>query len=375
MTFFYTMQNFFEALRHEGMPVSPSHAVDCYQALNTIDWTVEDYFYSTLFATLLKDYNYKPLFDHVYKDYFKNAANIVRIKRCKEFLSKEDLLGLEEETGRSEDLSLDELSSDGVESQGTFIRKTSSSPDGRKNPLAQDFRLDSIDDVRRMETLFPIIAKRLASKMIIKNKRNDQNFINFRRTLRKSMSTGGIPLDLITRRKQKEKPVMFALCDVSVSVLQFSCFALALLASLEKFFQHVRSFGFVDEVDEITYMLRHADPFTLRTNVLQNAKVVGRRGYSDYGITFKNFLERYGGQLSLKTTVLIFGDGRNNWYSDESWALQEIRSRCKKIYWFNPEDKETWDTGDSRMKEYLKYCDKSFEVTNLLQMEDAFGVL
>jgi len=336
---------------------------------------VEDYFYSALFATLLKDYNYKPLFDHVYRNFFKDSAFIARIKQRKEFLRKEDLDGLEGEDSLAGDLIDDMNAVVGVQSEGTFINKSSSSPDGRKNPLAQDFRLDSIDDVRRMETLFPIIAKRLASKMIIKNKRNDQNFINFRRTLRKSMSTGGIPLDLITRRKQKEKPVMFALCDVSVSVLQFSCFALALLASLEKFFQHVRSFGFVDEVDEITYMLRHADPFTLRTNVLQNARVVGRRGYSDYGITFKNFLERYGGQLSLKTTVLIFGDGRNNWFSDEAWALQEIRNRCKKIYWFNPEDKDTWDTGDSRMKEYLKYCDKSFEVTNLLQMEDAFGEL
>lgn len=370
MSFFYTMQNFFEALRHEGMPVSPSHAVDCYEALNSIDWDVEDYFYSALFSTLLKDYNYKPLFDHVYEHFFKSSPCILRLKG-QQVLSREDLLGLEGENSQAGDVSGD-INAEGAESQGTFINKSSSAPDGRKNPLSQDFRLDSIDDVRRMETLFPIIAKRLASKMIIKNKRNDRNFINFRRTMRKSMSTGGIPLDLITRRKQKERPVLFALCDVSVSVLQFSCFALALLASLEKFFQHVRSFGFVDEVDEITYMLRHADPFTLRTNVLKNARVVGRRGYSDYGISFKNFLERYGSQLSLKTTVLIFGDGRNNWGNDEAWAVEEIRKRTKKMYWFNPENKDTWDTGDSRMREYLKYCDRSFEVTNLLQMEDAF---
>jgi hypothetical protein len=363
------MQNFFETLRHEGLPVSPSNAEDCYQALSLIDWTVEDYFYSALFSTLLKDYNYKPLFDHVYYDFFKNSCVILRLK--KSALLKEDLLGIQDENNQSGEV-IGELSAEGAESQGTFVNRSSSAPDGRKNPLAQDFRLDSIDDVRRMETLFPIIAKRLASKLIVKNKRNDQNFINFRRTMRKSMSTGGIPVDLITRRKQKEKPVMFALCDVSVSVLQFSCFALALLASLEKFFQHVRSFGFVDEVDEITYMLRHADPFTLRTNVLKNARVVGKRGYSDYGVSLKNFLERYGSQLSLKTTVLIFGDGRNNWFNDEAWALEEIRNRCKKIYWFNPEEKDNWFTGDSRMKEYLKYCDRSFEVTNLLQMEDAF---
>jgi uncharacterized protein with von Willebrand factor type A (vWA) domain len=369
MAFFHVMQRFCEDLRREGIPVTPSHSEDCFRALSLIDWSVEDFFYSSLFATLIKDYNYKPLFDNVYKRYFKSCINLESLKQ--QLLKKGELSDPEREAPE-DSVALEEVNAQAAENQGSFKNKSTTTPDGRKNPLAQDFRLDSLDDVRRMEALFPLIAKRLASKMIIKNKRNDQNFINFRRTMRKSMSTGGIPVDLITRRKQKEKPVLFCLCDVSVSVLQFSCFALALLASLEKFFQHVRSFGFVDEIDEITHMLKHADPKTLRANVLKNAKVIGIRGYSNYGISFKHFFERYGGQLSQKTTVLIFGDGRNNWYDDEAWVLKEMRSRSKKIYWFNPEEEENWFTGDSRMKEYLKYCDRSFEVTNLLQMEDAF---
>lgn len=367
MSLFDTMQRFFEDLRREGIPVSPSHAEDCYRALTLIDWSIEDFFYASMFTTLVKDYHYKPLFDDVYRRYFKVPTDISRLQLFK--LTSPEKEADTKAPGEMEG----PPTSEGVESQGTYINKNASAPDGRKNPLVQDFRLDSLDDVRRMEVLFPLIAKRLASKMIIKTKRNDQNKVNFRRTLRRSMSTGGIPVELITQRKQKEKPVIMALCDVSVSVLQFSCFALALLASLEKFFQHVRSFGFVDEIDEITHMLKHADPVTLRTRVLKNAKVVGERGYTNYGLSFKNFLERYGSQLSLKTTVLIFGDARNNWFHDQSWALEEIRNRTKKIYWFNPEEQESWSTGDSRMKEYLKYCDGYFEVTNLLQMEEAFS--
>src|SRR5665647_1917583 len=78
-------------------------------------------------------------------------------------------------------------------------------------------------------------------------------------------------------------------------------------------------------------------------------EVAGTRGYTDYGSTFKGFVERYENLLTHKTSVLIFGDARNNWLNDQAWALQEIKASAKKVYWFNPEPQTRWSHGDSRM--------------------------
>ena len=247
--------------------------------------------------------------------------------------------------------------------------RTGSSPFPRssKNPLEKDFSLLDLDEVRKIEALFPLISRRLAARMIKKKKKNDPSQIDFRRTIRRSMATGGVPADIFTNHKSKEKPVILAICDVSQSVMEFSCFALALLASAEAFFRDISIFAFIDEIDEVNQLLAKSDPLTLRSQVLRKAKVVGEEGYTNYGLAFKAFVERFSGKLTHKTSVLIFGDARNNNYRDEAWALESISNQAKRVYWFNPEPRELWGSGDSCMKRYRKYCDDAFACPNILE--------
>lgn len=227
-----------------------------------------------------------------------------------------------------------------------------------------------------MEQFFPLIAKRLAARMIKKNRRRSDAFINYRSTLRQSIASGGIPLDVVTQVRSKEKPIMIAICDISGSVMTFSCFALALLASMQRFFRQLRTFAFIEALEEITDLLGVGSPLELRTTVLENARgVIGRRGYTDYGATFTVFAERYSDILSHKTTVLIFGDARNNWFNDETRALQLISERARRVYWFNPEPEAAWNRGDSRMHQYMVYCDKYFSCPDLARLEKALGEL
>ncbi|QGT99454.1 hypothetical protein SYNTR_0861 [Candidatus Syntrophocurvum alkaliphilum] len=366
MSLFYNLQEFFEQLRQEGLPVSPGQANDCFQALLHVDWLIEDAFYSAMSSTLVKNYSYQAIFDDVYKRYFIDRLP-GQYYSDHHYNQQNNAIGNEN------------ISNEGSEfAQGLPLNSKSSSqapPGGNKNPLEIEFNLANLDDIHKMERLFPVIARRLAAKMIKVHRRNDQNNLNYRRTIRQSMSTGGIPVDIITSKKIKQKPVLLVLCDVSGSVMNFSCFALALLASLERFFRHIHSYGFIDEIDNISQLLISGNPLTLRTHVLKHSRVVGGRGYTDYGAVFKAFQQRHSQLLNHKTTVLIFGDARNNWFRDETWALQEIRNRVKKIYWFNPESYANWNTGDSRMSEYLIHCDDSFSCTNLLEMEKAFEKL
>jgi hypothetical protein len=367
MTVLHNLQGFFAELRREGVLITPSQATDCCQAVMQVDWEREEYFYSALFSTLIKDFAHQETFDQVFQRYFipgkehrhpekENIAPVVY--RPEDFIEQISISGGQMAMGNS-------LSQGGA----------AQSPGASKNPLDQDFSLDSLADIHKLEAVFPIIARRLAAKMVRKRKHNHMAMIDFRRTIRSSMSSGGVPIDLFTITKSREKPVILTLCDVSGSVMTFSCFSLALIASLERFFRKIDCFAFIDEIDEITRLLTSGNPLDLRTHVLKNAKVVGASGYTDYGMSFKSFHERYRRCLTHKTTVLIFGDARNNWFNDESWVLQEMKKNVRKIFWFNPEPERRWGVGDSRIYEYQKHCTRVFECSTLMSLEKAISQL
>ena len=368
MGVFETMQGFFTELRKEGIPVTTSQVYDCCQALLLLDWSKKDYFYSGLYTTLIKDNGYQAAFAEVFDRYFarENQAEEKKEEKLFNLNYKGDPLSEKEM-----------MVSDGDMSMGSPMSKGSSaqSPGGQKNPLEQNFTLATTDDIHRMENMFPIITRRLAAKMVQKHKKNDHHKINFRRTMRHSMATGGIPLDIATVKKTREKPVIIAICDISGSVMNFSCFALALLASMEKFFRQIKSYAFIDEIDEVSTLLTSGNPLDLREHVLQKANVVGVSGYTDYGYVLKAFYDRYRGHLNYKTSLLIFGDARNNWNTDETWVLREIKSCVKRLYWFNPEQEVLWGTGDSRIYEYSQYCDNCYACPTIQELEKAFAQL
>ncbi len=358
------LQAFFADLREQEIPVSTSQVRDCCQALLLIDWANRDYFYSTLFTTLVKDYSYQKAFDEVFERFFN------------EYLSPENRQYFQSVNSEQPSHSREVTAvSDYDIGMGTPMGKggTAQAPGGKKNPLQQDFGRISAEELTSIEATVPLLARRLAAKFVKKRKRNDQNRLDFRRTIRSSLSTGGIPLNLYTVRKYREKPVILILCDVSGSVMNFSCISLALIASLERFFQYIESYAFIDEVSDITGLLLSGNPLNFRGHVLRNARVVGVTGYTNYGRTLEQFHQRFRHRITRKTSVLIFGDARNNWQENGKWVLAEIKSQAKKVYWFNPEPVSQWNTGDSIINDYMPYCDKVFACPNLVELEKSLA--
>lgn len=364
MSFLHHLQGFFADLRREGIPVTTSQTRDCCQALLLIDWTNPDFFYISLYSTLVKDYSYETAFNNVYQRYFSSGPGILT---GKDLQPTETLPMSHYETAG--------MAPDALPVQGMASLRGGGLSQALRNPLDESLSLANLEDVQKMEALFPLISRRLASKMIKKNYRDDNSAINYRNTMRKSMSTGGLPLNIITVKRRREKPVILALCDVSGSVMTFSCFTLAMLASMQRFMRQLRTFAFIEEVDEISPWLTSSDPLTLRTTVLKKSRVISNRGYTDYGKSFSEFVKHYGSALNHKTTVLIFGDARNNWFNDGTQSLQQIKALSKKIYWFNPEPESSWGRGDSRMHVYSKYCHASFSCPTLNLLQEAIGKL
>ncbi len=382
MSIFKIIHRFASDLREEGLPLSPDELVQCYRALQLVDWDVEEVYYATLYATLVKDHLYDEIFKKVYSRHFRGMMP----EKLEHFASGEDpdreaVLALGDAGGsgagaeNSDAEGLEE--SERVRAGSKISGKTLMQTRPRWLPrelLDKHFVSLTSEELSALEQLLPVVAKRLVSRMIKKRTKQLSGTINYRRTFRQSLSTGGIPLDLFTCRRVREKPVIFALCDVSTSVWEFSYFSLALVHSLERFFRRVRSFAFVDELDEITSLLRREKPYALRGTVLHHARVV-QEGRTNYGNSLKSFWDRYGKDLSPQSYLLIFGDARNNWHVGEEEILAKISGKVKRVYWFNPEDKKSWNTGDSIIYKYEQHCHRVYSCPNLGELEQAISSL
>jgi uncharacterized protein with von Willebrand factor type A (vWA) domain len=219
------------------------------------------------------------------------------------------------------------------------------------------------------KALYPL-TRRLAVRLARKRRHGRKGALDFRSTVRHSLSYGGVPAEPKFRYPRPYKPEIFVIADISGSVAAFARFTLMLVYAIGNQFSKVRSFVFIDGVDEVTRFFEGVEDVTEAVHrVNTEADVIWVDGHSDYGHAFEVFWERWGKEVSPKTTVIILGDARNNYHASANWVVKEIRQRARHVYWLNPEPKSYWDTGDSIVGEYATHCDGTFECRNLRQLE------
>jgi len=240
-----------------------------------------------------------------------------------------------------------------------------------RRPLPEDVEFlnasrAQLTDMR--QTVRPL-ARKMAARLAHKRRHRRRAALDFRRTVRKSLASGGVPLDLAFRKPRPAKPEIMLVADISGSVSAFAGFTMQLAYAIKSEFSRVRSFVFVDGVEEVTDVLEAAADITSVTHRLNlGTSAVRLDGHSDYGLALETFWDRWGGQVRSRTSVIILGDGRNNYHASRAWVLTAIRQRARHLYWLNPEPASAWDTGDSIMREYAPGCDLVVECRNLRQL-------
>jgi hypothetical protein len=240
-----------------------------------------------------------------------------------------------------------------------------------RRPLPEDveFLNASRAQLAEMRQTVRPLARKMAARMAHKRRHLRRASLDFRRTVRKSLASGGVPVDLAFRKPRPAKPEIMLVADISGSVSTFAGFTMQLAYAIKSEFSRVRSFVFVDGVEEVTDILETAADITSVTHRLNlGTSAVRLDGHSDYGRALEAFWDRWGGQVRSRTSVMILGDGRNNYHASRAWVLTAIRQRARHLYWLNPEPAEAWDTGDSIMREYAPGCDLVVECRNLRQL-------
>lgn len=234
-----------------------------------------------------------------------------------------------------------------------------------------DFLSAGARDLAEIRRTIEPLARLLAAKLETRRRRTHHGAVDVRKTLRASMSTGGVPIELSHRKPRPGRPELVVICDVSGSVAGFSQFTLRLVYALRQQFSKVRVFAFVDTVDEVTdYFDRGGadeDFGASMHRMISTAKISTRDGHSDYGNMLRGFVEDHGDSLTHRGALLVLGDGRNNYHDPRLSALAELVERARHAYWLNPEAQRHWGVGDSVADRYAEVIEM-FECRNATQL-------
>ena len=208
------------------------------------------------------------------------------------------------------------------------------------SPDRVDFLIASRTQLAELRRTIQPLSRKLATRLAARRKRTTRGRIDLRRTLRRSLSTGGVPLRPAYRHRRPGRPEIVLLCDLSGSVTGFANFTMLLVQALRDQFSKVRVFAFV------------ADPEQLGARMLAEAAVVRWDGHSDYDGALRQFTGNWLDAVGLRTSVLILGDARTNGGDPNLDAVRAIKSRARHVYWLNPERRALWSTGDSAALAY-----------------------
>jgi uncharacterized protein len=221
--------------------------------------------------------------------------------------------------------------------------------------LDRDFHTLSRDELERTERAVRRLAERLKARLVRKQRSRRRGQLNVRRTLRRNLTWGGVPMVPWFRRRRAQRPDVVVLCDVSDSVRNVSRIMLLFTHTLQTMFHRVRSFVFVSDIGEVTEIFRES-PVEQAVDVAVAGQGISLAANSNYGRALALFVRDHLGAVTRRTTVMVIGDGRNNYNPNNAWALEEVRRQCKRLLWICPEDRRSWGFGDSEMPAYARRC-------------------
>lgn len=231
-----------------------------------------------------------------------------------------------------------------------------------------DFLSMRRSDLEEMRREIQPLARRLATRLTQQHHAHRRGPLDFRRTVRASVSTGGVPLTTHHKPKRPHRSELVVLCDVSGSVANFAQFTLLLVFALRDQFTKVRAFTFIDHVHEVTHHFKPgADVVDVMTDLAASTAHAALWGRTNYGRALTTFAERHADAIGPRTALLVLGDARSNYSDLNIDVLADLAGQCRHAWWLNPEHRRHWDTGDSAASRYGEVV-PMVECRNLTQL-------
>ena len=241
--------------------------------------------------------------------------------------------------------------------------------------MHKPFHSLSDQEANMLRTEVQRLVTQLRSRAALRRKRGKEGRFDSKGTIRANQRYGGVPLEL-KFKKRKLKPSLVLICDMSRSMLSVAEFMLRLTYELQDQVSKTRSFGFYSDMEEISIVLVGNRPSEAVDAVLDNFYNRAPLHYAtDLGESLNTFFKNWLDSIDGRTTVVVLGDGRNNYNPPRFDLMKQIQRRSRRLIWFNPEHPRQWGTGDSDMLEYAPLCDSVYVVRNLAQLATAVDKL
>ena len=183
------------------------------------------------------------------------------------------------------------------------------------------------------------IAQQLNAELTAKRKnRGRGSKLDFRRTIRKGLETGGSFYRLAYKKKRNRRKHLVLLCDVSASMIQFSEFALRFIQALDHVSESSRTFLFSEEIVEAdAFSLQNMDLFR---NYVRTTGIYGRG--TDLGAALERLCTAQPAALNAATTLLILSDAKTVDEQRALYWLQEAKRQAGRVLWLNPIPENKW---------------------------------
>ncbi|MEM9466245.1 MAG: VWA domain-containing protein [Actinomycetota bacterium] len=186
--------------------------------------------------------------------------------------------------------------------------------------------------------------------------------IDMRRTMRRAVTTGGLPADVRLIGRRRDAARLVVLVDVSLSVRGTSRLVLHLVHRLRSSIGSLRAFGFVDAFEPIDRPLRTDDPVRAIEGVLGSVDV---QATSDPGRALRAWWSRWHHLVTDETHVVVLSDGRCNGNDPAFGTVRTVTARSASTVWVSPEPAGAWSLGRGEMAEYAACVDEALTVRSI----------
>ena len=205
--------------------------------------------------------------------------------------------------------------------------------------LYRDISKFSDTEIPRAISIIQNISRQINGELTAKRNRGGHSGkLDFRRTIRKGLETGGSFYRLKYRKKRSRRKRLVLLCDVSGSMMQFSEFALRLIQNLNQVSENSRVFLFSEDMYEAdAFSLQNMDLFR---NFVRDCGIYGKG--TDLGSALEKLCVMQPDVLNQSTTLIILSDTKTVDQPRAVEALIEAKRKAGRVLWLNPIPRGQW---------------------------------
>ena len=239
------------------------------------------------------------------------------------------------------------------------------------NLMNRPFNALSDEDKKMLQHEVKRLAAMLRTRIALRQKRAKSGQLDPKATIRTNLKYHGVPME-IKHKDRTRKPKIVVICDISTSMRFCSELMLSFLFALQGQVRKTHVFAFIDHLEYISNDFSGSNADDAIRSVLM--RMPSGHYNTDLGWSLNDFQNEFMDTLNSGTTLLIVGDGRNNYYDPRIDIFSTMTRRATRTIWLNPEPPIMWH-GDSDMHKYAPLCDNVLKVSNLRELAEAVDTL